>query len=311
VAGPNLDPDFLFYWIRYSRGALEAEGTGSTFKAIRKSVLTDLAVPDIPIARQRAVSQLLHTVQRAKEATEQVIAAAHELRKSLMRHVFTYGPVAVGETESVGLKDSEVGEIPVHWDLRAMDEVVDIQRGQVDPQAEPYASMLHVGPDNIEEATGRLRANSTSKELGLISGKYLFGPGWVLYSKIRPYLRKAAIPDFTGICSADMYPLRPSSEDLDLRYLFRYLLSDGFTRQAVSHQSRTGIPKINRLQLGRVPIPVPELHSQHAISSSLDGVDLKIAAEESRREALAALFDSLLHDLMTAKLRVNESSEVA
>jgi hypothetical protein len=34
-------------------------------------------------------------------------------------------------------------------------------------------------------------------------------------------------------------------------------------------------------------------------------VDEKIAAEEERRDALRTLFESLLHDLMTTRLRID------
>ncbi len=44
VAGSDLDSEFLYFWAMHCKGALESEGTGSTFKAIRKSVLTDLAL---------------------------------------------------------------------------------------------------------------------------------------------------------------------------------------------------------------------------------------------------------------------------
>jgi len=92
-----------------------------------------------------------------------------------------------------------------------------------------YSEMLHVGPENIEEGTGRLFNARPAKDIGLISGKYLFDAADVLYSKIRPYLRKAALPEFAGICSADMYPLRPVNGSLSREFLYCYLLSEKFT----------------------------------------------------------------------------------
>ena len=60
----------------------------------------------------------------------------------------------------------------------------------------------------------------------MTSTKYLFSPGDVLYSKLRPYLRKVALVDFRGLCSADMYPIEADHEVLDPTFLKFLLLSD-------------------------------------------------------------------------------------
>jgi len=49
--------------------------------------------------------------------------------------------------------------------------------------------------------------------------------------------------------------------------------------------------------------PLPPLPEQREIARILAAVDAKIAAEEARREALDALFRSLLHHLMTGRIR--------
>jgi restriction endonuclease S subunit len=51
-------------------------------------------------------------------------------------------------------------------------------------------------------------------------------------------------------------------------------------------------------------IPLPPLDEQREIARMLQAVDAKIAAEQARRAALEELFKTLLHLLMTAKLRV-------
>jgi type I restriction enzyme S subunit len=69
------------------------------------------------------------------------------------------------------------------------------------------------------------------------------------------------------------------------------------------------IPQINKKDIAPLATAVPPTQEQLEIAENLGAVDRKIAAEEARRDALAALFDSLLHDLMTAKLRVTEMNE--
>jgi type I restriction enzyme S subunit len=262
-----------------------------------------IALPPLP--EQRTIAHVLRTVQRAKEATEKVIAATRQLKASMMRHLFKYGPVPVEQAERVLLEETEIGSFPAHWSLVRFGDVVTTTSGQVDPKTEPYSDMPHVGPENIEEGTGRVLSPRPARELGLISGKYLFGPSDVLYSKIRPYLRKAALPSFDGICSADMYPLKAKG-GLIREFLFCWLLHERFTHQSVSYQSRTGIPKINRKQLDSTWMPLPPERDQNAIAGALLSCDRKERVEQSRYAALDILSRTLLHHLMTGKLRVRD-----
>ena len=197
------------------------------------------------------------------------------------------------------LQETELGPLPGEWNLFPFGDLVEFECGQVDPRNEPYSSMRHVGPENIAEGSGKLLECKTASELNLISGKYLFSPRDVLYSKIRPYLRKVALPDFDGVCSADMYPLRPKNGSITREFLYCWLLSDSFTRQAISFQDRTGIPKINRQQLQATWIPLPKFDEQQAIAHVLRTVQQSKEATEKAIDAARQLKASLLRHLFT------------
>lgn len=143
----------------------------------------------------------------------------------------------------------------------------------------------------------------TAREEGLRSGKYLFEPGAVLYSKIRPYLRKAARPDFRGLCSADVYPLVPKNGSLDSNFLFHLLLGPGFTEYAISGSDRAGMPKVNRRHLFAYQFTLPPLEEQRRIVAILDeafeGLARARAHAEANLQNARELFESYLLDLFT------------
>ena len=137
--------------------------------------------------------------------------------------------VVVGAPElPPNYKGSEVGVIPEDWSVVPLLDVLRLPSGQIDPRLEPYASMPLIAPDHVEVGTGRLLDRKTAAEQGAISGKYLFHAGDIVYSKIRPYLRKAILADFDGLCSADMYPLSAVS-GVEPGFMFAVILGHEFS----------------------------------------------------------------------------------
>lgn len=114
-----------------------AAGGGSTFPNINKPQLAALQVPLPPLAEQRAIAHVLRAVQRAKEAAEAVVASARQLKRSLLRHLFTYGPVPVAEADRVPLKETEIGPIPEHWELKPLRDVADLCSGGTPSKSRP------------------------------------------------------------------------------------------------------------------------------------------------------------------------------
>jgi len=162
------------------------------------------------------------------------------------------------------------------WSVKPLGELATTVSGQVDPKMEPYASMPHINGECIESGTCRLLQYRLAKEDGVKSGKYHFRPYSILYSKIRPYLKKAVQIPFEGICSADIYAFDDISEEIEPRFLMYSLVAPDFCQYADSLSGRTRMPKLNQQQLFAFKIVYPSRKRQLEIVKYLDKLQTKI-----------------------------------
>jgi type I restriction enzyme S subunit len=146
-------------------------------------------------------------------------------------------------------------------------------------------SLPYISGENIESGTGRLLGVKSAEEFGVIGPSYRFAKGHVVYSKVRPALRKCFSAGFDGLCSADIYPLAVKSDRIEGEYLAMVMASKWFADQAAQFHGRAGMPKINRDQLAAIAIPVPNKDTQIALIRRF--VEERTLLERLRREIAA------------------------
>ena len=255
----NLNPKFLKLWMesRNFQSQIEELSQGAAIKNMASvKILKEIKVPmPSPEEQKRIVAildQAFADIDKARATAERNLKNARELFDSYLQQVF-----------------SQRGE---GWVKRIMSDVCDITSKLIDPKEEKYLDMPHIGAGNMITGTGELLGIKTAREEKLISGKFIFDDSMVLYSKIRPYLMKVCRPDFTGLCSADVYPLSPIEGMLDKDYLFYLLLSKDFTDYAISGSGRAGMPKVNRTHLFNYVISVPCIKTQREYVGKLNQI---------------------------------------
>jgi len=301
--------EFLYFLCQtnYVLHAAEQLVSGSTPSRQRVDTqgLLETLVPVPSVQEQRAIAHVLSTVQRAREAAEAVVAAARELKRSLMRHLFTYGPVPPAEAERVALKETEIGPVPEHWAVSRLGTVAKIERGRFAhrPRNDPAyygGTVPFIQTGDVTASGGRIaRYTQTLNSMGLSVSR--------VFPKRTVVITIAANIGYTGILEFDsafpdsLIGITPYDGILN-EFLNYYLM----TQQAeMDRLAPRGTQKnINIRFLAPWPTPVPPLGEQERVRDILAAVDHKIEAEEKQRAALDALFRSLLQQLMTGRLRV-------
>lgn len=266
---------YLFIWIQNFN--LSEWASDSELPSMRKSRVEQEDIPVPPLAEQMRIVKILNekfdAIKKLKDNTEKQLTIARELYE--------------GQLNQICQKPSDNSQ------LVRLDEVSMIVSKLVDPKDAKYQNLIHIGAGNIEQKTGKLSDLKTAGEERLISGKFLFDEGTVLYSKIRPYLMKVARPKFSGLCSADVYPLVADKKVLNEDFLFYILLSKTFTDYAIKGSARAGMPKVNRDHLFAFTFHLPSLNRQEQIAKELQALSEKTMGLERIFQSMILALDEL------------------
>lgn len=242
-------------WLIYYLNAADLSEfiSGMTVPKLNQGRLKEIPIPIPPLEEQKRIvavlDQAFAALDRARANAEANLADADVLFATTKTQVFT--------------------EANENAEMVDLGEVASIVTTLTDPKLPGNQGLPHVGAGNMLTGSDELVDVLTAKEEGLKSGKFPFTTGVVLYSKIRPYLKKVARPEFDGLCSADVYPLTPSDR-INRDYLFHLLLSDDFTEYAIKGSARAGMPKVNQNHLFAYRFGLPSLETQREAVAKID-----------------------------------------
>lgn len=290
----QIDDEFLLYYLKSSIGInlIKWYGDrGGVRAALRYSDLEKIDFPDISLEKQLFVLSKIKQIESKLECFVGQITnkTVENLRQSILQQAIEGKlceqnpddePASVFLEKIKKEKDRLIEEgkikklknlppisdeekpfgIPDGWEWCRFGEIANIASNLVAP--DNYMDYMHIAPDNIEKHTARLLTCYTVQENNIKSFNHFFSEGQIIYSKIRPALRKVVLAPFNGLCSADMYPIDALCVP---KYLLYYMLTDDFTVQVTMNDNRVKMPKTNQQELLKVLVPMPPLQEQQRI----------------------------------------------
>src|ERR1700719_590934 len=183
------------------------------------------------------------------------------------------------------------------WQTKTLGEVCDLDKCQGIHKNLPY-----VGLEQIESHTGRFIGSIEPLEVK--SSTFKFSREHVLYGRLRPYLNKVMLPDFTGHCSTEIFPLKPRP-GLSREFLQYWFLRDATVERIDATSTGARMPRANMNAVLSFDFPLPPLPEQHQIVSILDeafeGIATAKANAEKNVQNARALFESHLQSVFTER----------
>jgi type I restriction enzyme, S subunit len=273
------------------------------------AALKDFECSSPSLAEQEKVAAVLWKIQKAVEIEDAIVRNARELKKSLLRRLFTHG--LRGEP----LKETEIGPLPQSWNENPLSKLANIEYGaqaavaaSTDPAiGTPILTNVNIlNEGRIDFSILRYYPVPANKRERLILRK-----GDVLFnwrSGSRDHIGKTALFNADGDFTYSSFILRfrPKSEVSSeyLSYYFNFIKGEGFFSE------RGNVSSVNKVYnaslAATIPVVYPSGAEQREIAGILQAVDRKVEIHESKKRSLRELFKTTLQKLMTAQIRVKD-----
>ena len=271
-ASPDVDNRFLFKVLtqptNIEKCVRSFSGTAGQ-QRVQPEVIRVLRVWLPPLPEQRAIADVLDSIDDAIERTEAVIGATETLRDSLLHELLTRG-VPGWHTEWKDVPG--IGTIPADWDVVRLDEVATVERGKFAhrPRNEPKfygGDIPFIQTSDVVRSVGVIRSHSqTLNELGLSISR-LFPAGTVVIT-IAANIGETAIVGYPVAFPDSLVGITPTG--VDGRLLEYFLRTQKATLQRFAPESAQ--KNINLEDLRPMFVPMPSANEQAEIAEQLDAV---------------------------------------
>lgn len=278
---------------------------------LTKAILTQLAIPLPPLPEQKKIAHILSTVQRSIEAQERIIQSTTELKKALMHKLFTEG------LHNEPQKQTEIGFVPKSWEVVELGALFEKQ-----PQNGIYKHKRDYG-----SGTQILRIDDFSNDGDVVIKAenlvtltrneietYGLESGDIVINRVNSlsHLGKTALIGKISdemVFESNMMRFSVDESQVLKEYVFKFLNSPMTKKQVIGTAKRAvAQSSINQGDVKSIIVPKPSLKEQSLIVATLSATETKIAHSTDKVVLLRDLFRTLLHELMTAKIRAHEQA---
>jgi type I restriction enzyme, S subunit len=295
-------PDFFsarfFYYAMLSLD-IANRGYNRHFKLLKEKF-----VPKPPLPEQRRIAAVLSLVQRVIEQQERLIALNTDLKKALMHKFFTEG------THGEPPKQTEIGPVPNSWRLSRIGDMCRLRTGGTPSRNVPEfwggkIPWIKTGEvDNcFINGTGEYITEAALNH----SNAKIFPKGTLLVAMYGQGITRGKV-GIMGIAAATNQACAAiipyDSRQLSTEYLFYFLQLHYEELRNRGHGANQ--KNLSMTLIKAFPVVYPDENEQQEIVSTLSNADRKIQLQTFRLNCFRDLFRTLLHQLMTAEIRVND-----
>jgi len=310
----RIDLDYGWYAINYYKSQINRFAQGSTFLAVNSNNIRSIEIPILEESAQRAIADILTTVDDAIEKTEALIHKYQRIKQGLLQDLLTRGVDENGELrDSFEINPclynkSEFGFFPKHWDLieieNKLHRVIDY-RGKTPRKASDGIPLITAKNVRAGYLDPEPREYIYSADYNSWMNRGIPNEGDVFFTTEAPLGNVARVPGYQHAVGQRIITLQPKPDELESSFLFWLLLAPLSGQRIQQKSTGSTAVGIKSSVFIKIPFPFPPISEQKRICQILDQAQCIVLEEESKLVKLKLLKRGLMQDLLTGKVRVN------
>ena len=218
------------------------------------------------------------------------------MREDIKKHI---GMIQKGEVPE-GYKKTKVGIIPMDWNIKDFGSLCSSKSGKYNANADKkFVKCIEL--ENIVPNQGMINGYFNGAELE--STKNVFEKNNVLYGKLRPYLRKYYHTQCNGVCSSEIWVLKPK-KTISSYYLYLLVQSDKFNQLTNLSCCGSKMPRADWEYVEQTLYPIPAPEEQEKIVKCIMNYEKKVEKLDSLINQKKKYKKGLMQDLLTGNSRL-------
>ena len=227
-------------------------------------------------AEQFKIAKLMELIEQRIQKQQALVEDLKKYKRGLLQAIFS---------REVHLENSTC------WERRLFSEIASLNKGKYSPKQDEVLPCIEL--EHLEQQTGQIIGYANSNEQNSV--KSVFHKGDVLFGKLRPYLRKFALPEYDGVCSSEIWVFHPE-HDINSTFLFYLIQSESFIA-AANISSGTKMPRAEWSKVSNESFFIPELSEQKRIADLFGSIDKRIVNASRSANEMQSLKQGLLQQL--------------
>jgi type I restriction enzyme, S subunit len=256
------------------------------------------------LIEQQKIAEILSTVDEQIQNTDELIKKTKELKKGLMLQLLTKG---IGHTK---FKETELGEIPVEWEVRPLNEITrKVTIGLVTTMTKYYVENgvpLIRNSDIKENKFLKNQMVSLDEKFDEKHSQKRLKLGDVITVHTGDIGKSAVIEsDLVGAQGFATLNTTPDSEIIDSYYLSWFFNSSVSLNQVYNFSTGDGRNNLNLKDFVNLKIIVPNSRTeQNKIVKILSTLNEQIESYEQEKGKYTEIKKGMMQQLLTGKVRV-------